>query len=224
MRRAAGQGLAERAGVRGIGDVPQPDRAVGAAAGQRVPAGAERHRHTGAAAGQGLAERAGVRGIGDVPQPDGAVLAAAGQRAPAGAERHRARWRCRRSGAGRAGGGARDRPRPTAGPCPRRCALASVRPPGLNATESTAPRRRQGLAERAGVRGIGDVPQPDRAVGAAAGQRAPAGAERHRGHRVPRAAAGRGWPSGRGCAGSATSHSRTTPVDARRWPACADRG
>ena len=27
---AAGQGLAERAGVRGIGDIPQPDRAVDA--------------------------------------------------------------------------------------------------------------------------------------------------------------------------------------------------
>src|SRR5260370_12272825 len=45
---AAGQGLAERAGVRGIRDVPQPDLAVDAAAGQRVPAGAERHRLDGA--------------------------------------------------------------------------------------------------------------------------------------------------------------------------------
>ena len=61
-------------------------------------------------AGQGLAERAGVRGIGDIPQPDRAVVAAAGQRVPVGAERHRVRRRrCRRSGAGRAGGGARDR-------------------------------------------------------------------------------------------------------------------
>ena len=80
---AAGQGLAERAGVRGIGDIPQPDRAVVAAAGQRAPIRAERHRvHGGGAAGQGLAERAGVRGIGDIPQPDRAVVAAAGQRAP----------------------------------------------------------------------------------------------------------------------------------------------
>ena len=53
--------LAERAGVRGIGDVPQPDRAVGVAAGQRVPVGAERHGLDGRTAGQGLAERAGVR-------------------------------------------------------------------------------------------------------------------------------------------------------------------
>ena len=175
---AAGQGLAERAGVRGIGDVPQPDRAVGVAAGQRVPAGAERHRvHGAGAAGQGLAERAGVRGIGDVPQPDRAVGAAAGQRVPAGAERHRVHGdRCRRSGAGRAGGGARDRRRPTAGPCRRRSPLASVCPSGLNATESTAP--------------------------------------------VPPV---RGWPSGRGCAGSATSHSRTVP-SCCRWPACARRG
>ena len=36
---AVGQGLAERPGVRGIGHVPQLDRAVSAAAGQRVPVG-----------------------------------------------------------------------------------------------------------------------------------------------------------------------------------------
>ena len=39
--------------------------------------------------------------------------------------------------------------------------LASVCPSGLNATESTAAAAAgQGLAERAGVRGIGDIPQP----------------------------------------------------------------
>src|SRR5229473_2412416 len=54
---AAGQGLAEWAGVRGIRDVPQADLAVGAAAGQRAPAGAERHReHGGGAADEGLPE------------------------------------------------------------------------------------------------------------------------------------------------------------------------
>ena len=89
--------------------------------------------------------------------------------------------------------------------------LASVRPSGLNATEyHAADAAGQGLAERAGVRGIGDIPQPDRAVGVAAGQRAPVGAERHRvdGEPLPPV---RGWPSGRGCAGSVTSHSRTVP-------------
>ena len=94
----------------------------------------------------------------------GPVDAAAGQRVPAGAERHRV------DGVGAAG---------------------------------------QGLAERPGVRGVGDIPQPDRAVVAAAGQHVPVGAERHRvDGAVP---AVRGWPSGRGCAGSATSHSRIVP-------------
>ena len=76
--------------MRGIGDVPQPDRAVEAAAGERAPVGAERHcvDHSDAA-GQGLAERAGVSGIGDVPQPDRTAEVAAGQRAPVGAEGYR---------------------------------------------------------------------------------------------------------------------------------------
>ena len=61
-------------GCAGSADIPQPDGAVDAAAGQRVPIGAERHRiDVGCAAGQGLAERPGVRGIGDIPQPDEAV-------------------------------------------------------------------------------------------------------------------------------------------------------
>jgi len=89
----AGHGLAERAGLRGSGDVPQPDRAVAAASGQNPPARAERQQvfWAGDAGGQGLAERAGVRGIGDVPQPDRAVVAAGGQRPPARAERCRVR-------------------------------------------------------------------------------------------------------------------------------------
>ena len=53
--------------------------------------------------------------------------------------------------------------------------VASVCPSGLNATEATVRGAAgQELAERAGVRGIGDVPQPDRAVEVAAGQRTPA--------------------------------------------------
>ena len=88
---ADGQGLAERLGVRGVGDVPQPDRAVAVAAGQGVAIGAERHRvdDVAAADGQGLAERPGVRGVGDVPQPDRTVGVAAGQGVAIGAERHR---------------------------------------------------------------------------------------------------------------------------------------
>jgi hypothetical protein len=39
---AAGQGLAERPGLRGIGDIPQPDRTVQAAAGQQAAMEAER--------------------------------------------------------------------------------------------------------------------------------------------------------------------------------------
>ena len=89
---AGGQGLAERPGVRRVGDIPQPDRAVGVAAGQRAAIGAERHRKDRMAlraAGQGLAERPGVRRVGDIPQPDRAVVVAAGQGMPIRAERHR---------------------------------------------------------------------------------------------------------------------------------------
>ena len=235
---AAGQDRAEQAGVRGIGDIPQPDRAVVVAAGQRVPVGAERHRvDRRRRAGQGRAERAGLRGIGDVPQPDRAVEAAAGQRVPVGAERHRLdRRRCRAvrawpSGRGCAGSAtshsrtrcrrvlaagqrvpvgaerhrvdgraARDRDWPSRRGCagsatshsrtaPSSSPLASVCPSGLNATDwiTALPPigplpgcDGQRLAERQGVRGIGDVPQPDRAVSIAAGQHVPVGAERHR--------------------------------------------
>ena len=134
---AVDQGLAEWPRVRGIGDIPQPERAVVAAAGQRAPVGAERHRvHGGGAAGQGLAERAGVRGIGDIPQPDRAVVVAAGQRAPVGAERHRVRRRrsCR-SGAGRAGGGCAGSVTFHSRSVPSRLPVASMCPSGLNATE-----------------------------------------------------------------------------------------
>ncbi len=66
--------------MRGIGDIPQPDRAVQAAADKSVPIRAKRHRVHGAADGRGLGERAGVRGIGDIPQRDHSVVAAAAQR------------------------------------------------------------------------------------------------------------------------------------------------
>ena len=39
----AGLGLAERVGVRGIGDIPQPDRAGIVAGGQGAAVGGERH-------------------------------------------------------------------------------------------------------------------------------------------------------------------------------------
>ena len=145
------------------------DRAVVVAAGQRLPIRAERHRLDGAgAAGRGLAEQAGVRWIGDIPQPRPCRRALPlASVLPIGAERHRVRRRCRWSGlgrwAGRAGGGARDRRHPTAGSMPSSSPLASVCPSELNATESTAAAPLfEGLAERAGVRGIGDIPQPDR--------------------------------------------------------------
>jgi hypothetical protein len=66
-------GLAEQARVRWLGEVPQPDRAVEAAAGKGVPVGAERHRvhGEGEVAGLGLAElaeQAALRRVGKVPQ------------------------------------------------------------------------------------------------------------------------------------------------------------
>ena len=80
--------------------------------------------------------------------------------------------------------------------------MASVCPSGLNATEGDGELPVKGLAEQAGVRGIGDIPQPDRAVVAAAGQRVPVGAERDRqevgGTQPSTGAAVRGWPSGGG--------------------------
>ena len=88
-REATGRGANPPDGVLDV-QVPEPGRAVVAAAGQRVPVGAERHRvHGGGTAGQGLAERPGVRGIADIPQPDRAVGVAAGHCVPVGAERDR---------------------------------------------------------------------------------------------------------------------------------------
>ena len=85
--------------MRGIGDIPQLDRAAVVDAGQHVPLGAEHYRQgDGGTASRpkqtwaiekGLAERAGVRGTGDVPQPDCAIRIAAGQHVPVRAERHR---------------------------------------------------------------------------------------------------------------------------------------
>ena len=224
---AAGQGLAERAGVRGIGDIPQPDRAVGVA---RWPAcalsGLNATESTSAAPPvRGWPSGRGCAGSATSPQPDHAVdrrsLASVCPSGLNATERMLAR--CRWSGPGRAGGvrGIGDTPTPR----PRRRSLppASVCPSGLNATEKTgAPVWSGGWPTGPGVRGIGDIPQPDRRVVAAAGQRVPVRAERHRPHgRL--AAAGQGGPSGLGCAGSATSHSRIVPSSCRR-PACARRG
>ena len=55
---AASEGLAERAGLCRVDNVPQPDCAAVVAAGQRVPIRTERHRDDGTAS-QGLAESAG---------------------------------------------------------------------------------------------------------------------------------------------------------------------
>jgi hypothetical protein len=77
---AAGCGANPLDGVLDV-QVPQPDRVVGVAAGQRVPVGAERYGVGGGRAGLRLAERAGVRGIGDIPQLDRAVGAGRRQRA-----------------------------------------------------------------------------------------------------------------------------------------------
>ena len=74
----------------------------------------------------------------------------------------------------------------------------------------------QGLTELAGVRGIGDIPRPDRAVSAGAGQRLPVRLNATDRAAVPPV---RGWPTGRGCAGSATSHSRIVPSPSAAHPA-----
>src|SRR5229473_2507713 len=120
-------------------EVPEPGRPIEAATGQHVLAGAERHRPDGGgASGQGLADWAGVRGIRDVPQPDLAVGAAAGQRVPARAERHRhsasaaGHDQAERTGCA---GSVTSHSRTTPSTPP----LASVLPPGLNATEYTVP-------------------------------------------------------------------------------------
>ena len=218
---AAGQGLAERAGVGGIGEVPQPDRAVGAAAGQRLPVGAERHRGTAArAAGQGLAERAGVRGIGDVPQPDRAVGAAAGQRVPVGAERHRV------DGAGAAGQGLpRGRVRGIGDvPQPDRAVVAAAGQRAPVGAERHRVRRRPCCRSGAG-RGAG-VAGRRRPTAGSCRRRLPLASVRPSGLKPPShdaAAAGQGPAERRGCAGSARSHSRIVP-SALRWPACARRG
>ena len=60
-RGRSGAGPAGGAGR--VGEVPQPDVVIGAAGGQDVPVGAERHRvDTGRVAGQGAAQRAGWAG------------------------------------------------------------------------------------------------------------------------------------------------------------------
>ena len=93
----AAQGLAQRAPVgrntvyhdRRVGEVPQPDGVIGAAGGQGVPVGTERHTGHGAGvAAQGLAQRTRVGRVGEVPQPDGVTGVAGGQGVPVGTERH----------------------------------------------------------------------------------------------------------------------------------------
>ena len=178
-----------------------------------------------AAAGQGLAERAGLRGIGDIPQPDRAAAVAAGQRAPSGLNATESTAAVRRSGAGRAGGDACGSATSHSRTVPSSSPLASVCPSGLNATELMAASVAAGQdrAERAGVRGIGDIPQPDRAaVVAAAGQRVPIGAERHRAERGTCRRSGPGRSAG-------DARDRRYPTAGprrrcRRWPACARRG
>ena len=135
----------------------------------------------------------------------------------------RRRRRLDGSGAGRAGGGARDRRRPTAGPCRRALPLASVRPSGLNATERTL--RRLPVRGWPSGRGCaGSATSHSRIVpsASAAGQRVPVGAERHRfdARRCCRSGAGR-------AGGGARDRRRPTAGPRRRrrrWPAFAHRG
>jgi hypothetical protein len=185
----------------GIGEIPQLDRAVRIAAGQRVPVAAERRRVDGrtcaGGADQELAERVGARWIGDIPQLDLAGVgeagrdgeAADGQRVPIGTERHRI-------GGTAVGGeelaertwvrGIGDGPQP--GRVIRTAAGQHVSigaehyrcDAGGGASYHPTRPADQGLAERSRARGIGDIPQLDRAVRTAAGQRASVAAERHR--------------------------------------------
>ena len=106
--------------------------------------------------------------------------------------------------------------------------LASVCPSGLNATELMGRAAGQGLAERARVHGVGDIPQPDRAAAAPPASVCPSGlnATESTSFPIPYGCRPpvRNWLSRRGCAGSVTSHSRTALSAARRWPAYARRG
>ena len=176
--------------MRGISDIPQPDRAVSAAAGQRAPSALKRHRvHKAAAADQRMAEPTGVRGISDIPQPDRAVEAAAGQRASVSAKRYRAH--AASDDAASRGRSVTAEIQGTAEPTGVR-GIGDI--PQLDRTPSVttgqrAPARAerhrvyraahwaaavgQRMAEPTGMQGIGDIPQPDRAVGFA-GQQVPA--------------------------------------------------
>ena len=59
----AGQGLAQRARVGRVGEIPQPHGVIGAGGGQGVPVGAKRHTvHGVGVAGQGLARGVGWAG------------------------------------------------------------------------------------------------------------------------------------------------------------------
>ena len=125
----AGERVADRPAG---GHVPQPHRAILAAAGQGRAVRAERHRE----------DRAGVAGEraadlpagGHVPQPHRAVVAAAGQGRAVRAERHRVHL------AGVAGERAADRRRVATShsrTAPLESPLARVLPSGLNATAVT---------------------------------------------------------------------------------------
>ena len=79
--------------------------------------------------------------------------------------------------------------------------------PGPNATGHGAGVAGQGLAQRARVRRVGEIPQPRGAVPTAGGQGVPVATERHAINGA--GVAGQGGPGGPGCAGSVRFHNRT---------------
>ena len=179
------------------------------AAGQQVPIGAERQRvhprrHRWSGRADGLAERAGMRGIGDIPQPDDAVVVAAGQRCPSGLNASECAsalplfggWPSGRGCAGSAT--SHSRMTPLASPLASAYPLIRAERHRVHGGDAGAG---QGLAERARVRGIGDIREPGCAVVAAAGERVPAGAERHRVNGPGPGSQGRGEGSFRCSAG-----------------------
>ena len=177
------------------GHIPQPHRAVDAAAGQDLAVRAERHRRHDRAAGGAAGERRADRAAGGhVPQPHRAIVAGGGQELAVRAERHR-HDRARVAGEGvadlAAGGQV---PQPHRAIACRR--LARILPSGLNATDST--RWRRGRSGRSpDRRPVAAIPQPHRAIVAARWPGACRRAERHRadwagvaGERARRLAAG----------------------------------
>ncbi len=83
------RGWPSAAGLRRVGEVPQPDGGIDAAGGQGVPVGAKRHTDHRRRCGRSEARLAGrVRRVGEIPQPHGVIDAAGGQDVPVGAKRH----------------------------------------------------------------------------------------------------------------------------------------